>query len=184
MTPLVSLALLILAGMLVAAVAIVARRKLGARHARAAAREAAVEATRRLGLLNPDWNAYERATGRRPPEVLRRLYANVDLVTAEDLVVTVPDRGDSPLAWEIAGFEPVRKDARAPAWPDMPSSAFHFASNWYGDPYYVVIGERPDGDGSVYVRVHDAEDAEVVAPSLAEFLSWPRHRAAPTGRGA
>ena len=184
MTPILSAGLMAVGAVLVILGAIAARRRIVARRLRMAAEEVAAQESRRDRLLSPDWDAYERATGRRAPPVLRRLYADAGLVTAEDLVVTVPNRGESPLAWEVAAFEPVRWDPLDKEWHDVPPSAFHFACNWYGDPYYVVLGERPDGDGPVYVLIHDVDDPELVAPSLAEFLSWPRHRAATADREA
>ena len=171
-------ALMAIGAALVVVAGIAARRRIVARRLRLAAEEVAAQEGRRHKLLNPDWEGYERKSGRRSPAVLRRLYADADLVTAEDLVVTVPDRAESPLAWEIAAFEPVHADRRAQGSEDVPPSAFHFAANWYGDPYFVLLGERPDGDGRVYVRFREAEEPELVAQSLAEFLSWPRHRAA------
>jgi hypothetical protein len=175
-------ALMAIGAALVAFAGIAARRRIVARRVRLAAEEVAAQESRRLRLLSPDWDGYERKSGRRVPPVLRRLYADADLVTAEDLVVTVPDRGESPLAWEIASFEPVHAERRAQGGEDVPASAFHFAANWYGDPYYVLLGERPDGDGRVFVRFREAEEPELVAPCLAEFLSWPRHRAAAAER--
>ena len=183
MSPILSGGLMAIAAALLILAVIVGRRRVVARRLRLAAEEVAAQETRRDRLLNPDWDAYERMTGHRVPPVVRQLYADVELITAEDLVVTVPGRPESPLAWEIAGFEPVHRGGVDESWVAVPATAFHFASNWYGDPYYVMLGERPDGDGRVYVRFHDGDDLELVAPSLAEFLSWPRHRAATADRG-
>ncbi len=142
---------------------------------RSAEETTAAEVERRRRLLEPDWEGFARTYGTRPPSVLRRLYGDEALVTAWDVVVVAPSRGESKgREWEIGGFEPVAEEGPDLSSADAPPGSLAFARNGFGDPYYVVLRRLPDGDGPVFVAYHDGGDTEPVAPSLAEFLSWPR----------
>ena len=131
----------------------------------------------RARLLAPEWAAVERAHGRPAPPVLRELYADAQLVTAGDFTVRDPrsaGTGDaSGREWDVSGFDPADPDALMPEWHEAPKGAFVFAHDDMGGTYFVTLGRLPDGDGPVY-RVWEGGHVEPVAPSLRQFLEWPR----------
>jgi hypothetical protein len=126
-------------------------------------------------LLTPQWPIVEAYLKRPVPEVLRSLYANKDLITSFDLLVTPPDAGDDRQAgWNVNEFVPADLESLVRTMETVPFGTFTFATNEYGDPYYVQVGAEQDGDGPVYVHYHDGGDTALVAPSLKTFLSWKR----------
>ena len=126
-------------------------------------------------LRTPRWAVVEAALGRPVPAVLRELYADQTLVTSGDLLVLDPARaGGRKAAWNINQFTPADEEALSPELESIPPGAFAFATNEFGDPFYIRLGELPDGDGRVFVHHHDGDDTELVAPSLRTILSWPR----------
>ncbi len=133
----------------------------------AAARTAHIEALKR-----PRWADIEAAMRRPIPPVLKDLYANPALLTGEDLYIFDPGKpqteGD---AWWIA-LSPASLECLHPDIASIPPNAFAFATNEYGDPYYVQLSSDSDGDGPVSIHYHDGGDTERVAPSLRTFLSW------------
>ena len=126
-------------------------------------------------VRSPKWERIEAALGRPVPAVLRELYADPELTASSDLLVFDPgrsaERGD---AWWVGKFTPADEEALEPELESIPPGAFSFATNEYGDPYYIRLGGLPDGDGPVFVHHHDGGDTELVAPSLGAFLAWPR----------
>jgi len=129
-------------------------------------------------LHAPRWNEVEAGLGRPVPDVLRALYADRDLVARTDLLVSDPDRGgDGGDTWWIGRFVVADKGALVGELESIPPGTFSFATNESGDPYYVCLGELPDGDGPVKVHYHDGDDTELVAPSLRSFLGWQRRPA-------
>lgn len=128
-------------------------------------------------LRTPRWDKVEAVLGRPVPAILRDLYEDQMLVTRDDLLVFDPRRPrDRATAWNINQFTPADEEALAPELDSIPPGAFAFATNQFGDPFYVQIGEFPDGDGRVFVHHHDGDDTELVAPSLRSFLSWNREQ--------
>jgi hypothetical protein len=128
----------------------------------------------RQRLLSPRWDVVEAALGRPVPAVLRELYADQALVTSNDLYVFDPARRETDVCLNVNQFIPADESALAPDLVSIPPGAFAFATNEFGDPVYVQLGELPDGDGRVAVHHHDGDDTEVVAPSLRALLGWPR----------
>jgi hypothetical protein len=136
----------------------------------------------RIRMQNPQWDVLEAALGHPVPSILRELYSDQALLTSDDLLIFDPARADDrSTAWNVNQFYPADAEALTPQLESIPSGAFSFASNEFGDPFYAQLGELPDGDGRVYVHYHDGGDTELVAPSLRTFLSWRReprtHRA-------
>jgi hypothetical protein len=126
-------------------------------------------------LLAPHWDEVESVLGRPVPALLRNLYADRELVTSADFFVLDPARSGSEEApLNVDRFIPADKEAFTPGLVSIPPGAFAFATNEYGDPLYVQLGELADGDGRVFVHYHDGDDTEAVAPSLQSLLSWPR----------
>jgi hypothetical protein len=126
-------------------------------------------------LLTPQWDVVAGHLKRPVPEVVRSLYANKDLITSFDLLVLPPGVGeDRNAGWNVNEFVPADLQSIVMTMETIPYGTLCFATNEYGDPYYVQVGAAEDGDGPVYVRYHDGGDTELVAPSLKEFLSWNR----------
>ena len=125
--------------------------------------------------MSPDWLAVERAYGVAVPEPLRALYADADTLAQMDFIVRNPGVVGVEGEWDVAGFQPADPDPIDLAWVGAPARSFCFAMTLTGDPYYVTLGQAPDG-GPVYVAFHDGGEIEQVAPNLATFLSWPRQR--------
>lgn len=126
-------------------------------------------------LRNPQWTAVEAALGHAVPNLLREIYADQALITSADLLVLDPAKGDGwDGAWNVNQFTPADAEALAPELESIPPGAFSFASNEFGDPFYVQLGELADGDGRVFVHYHDGDYTELVAPSLRTFLGWRR----------
>jgi hypothetical protein len=128
-----------------------------------------------IRMRNPQWDVVEAALGHPVPSVLRDLYSDHELVMSDDLLIFDPSRGDDPnTAWNVNQFNPADAEALTPALESIPRGSFSFATNEFGDPFYVQLGELPDGDGQVFVHYHDGGDIELVAPSLRSFLTWRR----------
>ena len=126
-------------------------------------------------LSHPQWDVVEAALGHPVTTILRELYSNQTLITSGDILIYDPALGgDRNSAWNVNHFNPADAEALTPEPESIPPGAFSFASNEFGDPFYVQLAELPDGDGRVYVHYHDGGDTELVAPSLRTFLSWHR----------
>lgn len=136
----------------------------------------AEQAAYRERLLSPRWAEVEATLGHPVPAILRELYADHALVTSGDFLVVDPTREASEGVLNVNQFVPADAEALTPLLVSIPPGAFSFATNEYGDPLYVQLGELPDGDGRVFVHYHDGDDTELVAPSLRALLSWPRER--------
>jgi hypothetical protein len=126
-------------------------------------------------LRKPQWDVVEAALGHPVSSVLRELYSDQALITSWDILIYDPALGgDRNTAWNVNQFNPADAEALTPEFESIPAGAFSFATNEFGDPFYVQLAELPDGDGRVYVHYHDGGDTELVAPSLRIFLSWHR----------
>ena len=140
-----------------------------------AAENATERAAYRARLESPRWEEVESGLGRPVPAVLRELYARRELILDGDLYVFPPDKPrNRDHAWYINQFVPVDGNALQPELESIPPGSFNFATNEFGDPYYVELSADLDGDGPVSVHYHDGGDVERVAASLRAFLSWPR----------
>jgi hypothetical protein len=134
----------------------------------------------RARLLSPDWGAVERYLARPVPTAVRELYADHALITREGLTLVGPSGSED---WDIACFRPADAQALAEGDVGIPPGAFPFASNVFGDPYYVLAPRGAD-DGPVYVLYHDGGDVAFVAGSLRELLTWPRRADTAAGDSA
>lgn len=149
--------------------------KLFRRSARRAQERATERAAYDARLLAPQWETVEARLGHPVPAVLRALYADRALLTSGDMLILDPAKGSDPYAaWNVNEFIPADEEGLFPGLVSIPAGAFAFARNGFGDPFYVQLGELPDGDGRVYVHYHDGDDTELVAPTLRDFLGWRR----------
>ena len=125
-------------------------------------------------LLHPQWEAIERGLGRSVPRVLRELYGAPEALLRGHFYLAHPDGGAR--AW-VDLFLPMDDEALHPYGLALPAGAVAFADDEHGDPYFYVPDASEYGDGPVYLLNHQdgQPGAEPLAPSLAEFLRWPRH---------
>lgn len=144
------------------------------RKARREEQRRAERAAYRQRLLSPRWEEVQAALGRPVPTILRELYTNEALLTTGNFIVLDPNRDSDDVPFWVSQFVPADEEALTPVLVSIPPGTFSFATNEFGDPFYVQLGELPDGDGRVYVHYHDGDDTELVAPSLRTLLGWPR----------
>jgi hypothetical protein len=148
------------------------RRLFGSRPSRE--EQEAAAASYRARLASPQWEEVAAGLGRPIPTVLKELYADPSGLEGDVYVFDPAKPKDVGEAWYVNQFVPADYDALQPALESIPPGAFNFAFNEFGDPYYVELGAGDDGDGPVSVHYHDGGDIVRVAPSLREFLRWPR----------
>jgi hypothetical protein len=142
-------------------------------HRRAEAGARLWRAKQQLELRTPKWDEVEQSLGRPIPAVLRELYADYDLLEKSGFTFRAPHwAADEALL--LNAWEPATRLACHPTMEALPPGAFAFASNDLGDPYFVVTGSLPDGDGPVFVLHQGGGATDRLANSLCEFLSWLR----------
>jgi hypothetical protein len=126
-------------------------------------------------LLEPRWAEIENQSGLRVSSALRALYADHGLITQLELLVQDPDHTAPAGEWSVHQFEPMDASALQPHGPKTDLEiACCFASSYRMHLYGVLL--TADGsDGAVFRYTFDGEETRV-APSLGEFLSWPRRR--------
>jgi hypothetical protein len=117
-------------------------------------------------ILRPDWEFYERHLERPVPPVLRELYTERELITAQGF-----DYSDSE---RISTFGPLDVEGSLDTQPLLGFDAVAIATNEFGDPIYLRPGfSEPD---IVYITHHDGGDTEIFAESVSEFLDRLRLR--------
>lgn len=112
-------------------------------------------------LLQPDWPFYEQHLQRPAPAALRALYADPPWITATQLVYSD--------ACTIHAFAPLNAQYEHPLLTEMHLHAIPIATNDYGDPIYLKPGALESD--AVYLTHHDGGDTEVLADSVAEFVT-------------
>jgi hypothetical protein len=124
-------------------------------------------------LLHPRWDAIERGLGRAVPGVLRELYGAPEALLRGHFYLARPD-GETR-AW-VDLVLPMDEEALRPYGLALPAGAVAFADDEHGDPYFFLPDASEYGDGPVYLLDHQngRPGADPLAPSLAEFLRWPR----------
>ncbi len=151
-------------------------------------------------LLNPDWDGLSRRLGGvLIPRPLKALYANHRLILEQDFSIIdrpelVKKRGEVKLTrkakiaarvaghgvkvWGISRFQPAHPSSvQNLGLPESPAKMFVLASSQFGDQYFMILSVESDADSAVYVAYYDSDGKfDVVAPSLATFLSWDRKR--------
>ena len=127
-----------------------------------------------LAARDPRWDAIERGLGRAVPGVLRELYGAPEALLRGHFYLARPD-GQSR-AW-VDLFLPMDEEALRPYGLTLPAGAIAFADDEHGDPYFFLPDASAYGDGPVYLLDHrnGRPGTDPLAPSLAEFLRWPRH---------
>jgi hypothetical protein len=107
-------------------------------------------------ILQPDWSCVERHLGRPVPQALRELYADLTLITRQDLNYTA--------AQAISTFEPLDERAMLDAEAWLGFEAVAIATNDFGDAIYLRPGAAETD--TVYLTLHDGGGTEVFAESV------------------
>jgi len=126
-------------------------------------------------LLHPRWTTIEDALGRPVPGILRELYGDPETLLRGHFYLDQP--GGETRAW-LDLFFPLDEEALLPYGRNLPAGAVAFADDEHGDPYFFIPDRSDFGDGPVYLLMRDQgqDTMRPIAPSLAEFLKWPRSR--------
>jgi len=120
-------------------------------------------------LLNPRWGELENHYGQPLPMPVKNLYKQTALLTQQDIVF----RDGNGKEWHVAEFLPADVEALKGTWPDLQKSKhFPFASDAFGDCFYVLLEGADSDKCPVMYYHHDGSDVELVSTSLNEFLSW------------
>lgn len=124
-------------------------------------------------LLHPRWEAIELGLGRPVPGLLREIYGSPEALLRGHFYLARPD-GETR-AW-VDLFLPMDEEALHPYGLTLPAGGLAFADDEHGDPYFYLPDSSDYGDGPVFLLDHQNGRAGEVplAPSLAEFLRWPR----------
>jgi hypothetical protein len=117
-------------------------------------------------ILQPDWACVERHLQRPVPQGLRDLYADRDLVTAQDLQYAMDH--------SISTFEALDEQAFADAKSWLGFEVVAFATTDAGDTIYLRLGSAEID--TVYLTHHDGGDTEIFAESAEEMLRVLRQR--------
>jgi hypothetical protein len=112
-------------------------------------------------LQNPDWAFYEEHLQRAVPTALKALYAQPELILAQDL--KIPDEN------AIGAFGPINRSNMIDAHEMGGFDIVPIATTDVGDPIFLCPG--PNESDSIYIAHHDGGDIEPLAPSVSEFIA-------------
>jgi len=144
--------------------------------------EAARDSFRRR-LVHPQAEQVEQGIGGLLPQRLLTLYDDHQTILTERIEIRRPDpdpknftEPKNPAEW-IEAFLPLDlesqklgMDLSAQGW----GKGFCFATDGEGNFYWIAASDVRQEDGPVFFAHTDPVSNEQVAPSLDEFLSWPR----------
>lgn len=148
----------------------------------------------RSRLVHPNATEVEQGIGALLPHRLLALYDDHQTILTEQLEIRRPQAGPNDLAnlkdapelkdaveW-IEAFLPLDVESQKFT-IDLLSrglgKGFCFATDGSGNFYWTPASETRQPDAPVFFVCQDPEGNEQVAPSLNEFLSWPRTIHAP-----
>jgi hypothetical protein len=123
-------------------------------------------------LANPDLALLERHFSHALPETLTRLYGNKEELANCEFEVVPPDGGTQAEPWHVAFYEPADAESLRHTFHD-PGKYFAFANDGFGNVYMV---DPREADPPVLFHDHEAGTTEPVAPSISEFMNWPRRK--------
>ena len=124
-------------------------------------------------LASPKWADLERHVGAPVPKGLRELFES-PLIRSESLVLPNPTADDPQREDQIARFLPADLRSLEEASWVVKTREFPFAEDGMGNYYTVPFPADAIAPLPVRLHWHDGGDVEVVAESLAEFLSRAR----------
>ncbi|HYL65347.1 MAG TPA: SMI1/KNR4 family protein [Candidatus Methylomirabilis sp.] len=128
-------------------------------------------------LVHPNASEVEQGMGALLPQRLLTLYDDHRTILTEELEIRRPNADGKHAAEWIEAFLPLdlesqkyTVDLAEHGW----GRGFCFATDGAGNFYWVPVSETRQLDAPVFFACHDPFRNEQVAPSLADFLSWPR----------
>lgn len=128
-------------------------------------------------LVHPKASEVEQGIGALLPQRLIDLYKDHPTVLAEELEIRHPDAGPKDPAEWIEAFLPLDLESQKYTL-DLSERGcgpgFCFATDGDGNFYWMPVSDHRPSDAPVFYACHDPYGNEEVAPSLDEFLSWPR----------
>ena len=124
-------------------------------------------------LSSPRWGDLERHFDAPAPKDLRALYASA-LIHSESLTVANPTADDPERDDQIARFLPADLQSVEEASWVVKTRAFPFAEDGMGNYYTVPFHAEATAPSPVSLHWHDGGDVELIANSLADFLSRAR----------
>ncbi|MGB8456995.1 MAG: SMI1/KNR4 family protein [Candidatus Acidiferrum sp.] len=142
----------------------------------------------RSRLVHPRIEEVEQGIGAFLPQRLLTLYDDHQTILTEQLEIRRPDADPknftepkNPAEW-VEAFLPLDLESQeyvldlsAQGW----GKGFCFATDGEGNFYWTPASESRQADGPVFFAHTDPAANEQIAPSIDEFLSWPRVLHAP-----
>ncbi len=129
-------------------------------------------------LLNPQPDAIEGELGKFLPERLLQLYEDKTAIQAVGFQLEHPDKkGLWPKRWSVYCFEPLDLESlNESPYDEQLGPGFCFATTGRGSWYWIAASDQRAKDSPVlFVDFAGAgSHGETVAPTLDEFLRWPR----------
>jgi len=120
-------------------------------------------------LLNPRWAEIEELTGATVPECIKQLYMQTELICQREICFSQKEGK----TYDVAEFLPADTQSLNERWDAVKQSeGFPFATDYFGDTYYVSLGRAESEACPVMYYHHDGNDFEFVSGSLDEFLGW------------
>lgn len=119
-------------------------------------------------LLNPRWAELQEHFNQSIPERIKTLYAQTEIISRRDIHVT----NENGASYHIAEFLPADIETLDGIWPEVKKSEnFPFATDAFGDCYYIPLTGDKSGQCPVMCYRHDGSDFELVSTSLNTFLN-------------
>ena len=118
-------------------------------------------------LLNPRWEELEEYLGQSIPERIKQFYTNTEIISRRDISAS----NAKGTTYHIAQFLPADIETLDGIWPDVKESTnFPFATDAFGDCYYIPLNGEKSAQCPVMCYHHDGSDVESVSASLDEFV--------------
>lgn len=135
-------------------------------------------------LFKPAPEEVETFLGGKLPTSVLELYENHELLDKSDICFNSPTDVSEAGKWYVAYFTPCRVEDQKhnflPKQADKDNTEegdcrfFEFASDGWGNSFYVQLADENQDDVPVYFLDHDGGELfEKVADSVRVFLSWP-----------
>lgn len=129
-------------------------------------------------LLNPQPDSIERELGKLLPERLLKLYDDKTAIQSAGFQLAPPGaKGLWPKRWPVYCFEPLDLESlNESPYDEQLGPGFCFATTGRGSWYWIAASDQRTQDSPVLFLDYDggASHGKTVAPTLDEFLSWPR----------
>jgi hypothetical protein len=131
-------------------------------------------------LLNPQPDAVERELGKLLPERLLQLYEDKTAIQSTGFQIAPPGQnGLWPKRWSVYCFEPLDLESlNESPYDENLGPGFCFATTGRGSWYWIAACDERTKDSPVIFldSAGAGSHGQTVAPTLDEFLNWPRRR--------